>query len=298
MAVVSGAVAALAWPALGRAEPVAEATPPPEATAPVPAARASRVPAEQPAAHRRRFYVDFGGALVKPVSSSRELELADVEGPASLAVQNGPIKGSGATVGSALIPAGSIGWVLPWWKSRRVSAELVFGLPFKVTFEATGTLANMSIAPTALGIPTGVPALGPRLGEAMATPVVVTTVYQLIDHGVLRPYLGAGASVLFASQAKVTNPTLTEVSRPEMSISPAPGLVLQGGLEARLSDRIFARFDVKFIALMLARAQVHHIEVNTPDIPLFGNVEVGTAKMDVWVNPLIVHAGIGFDFDL
>jgi hypothetical protein len=36
--------------------------------------------------------------------------------------------------------------------------------------------------------------------------------------------------------------------------------------------------------------------VATPNIPLFGDVEVGTAKMSVNVNPLIVQAGIGTDF--
>jgi outer membrane protein W len=272
-------VATTAWPTLGRAEPETSTL------------------ADDPAAHRPRFYIHFGGALVRPVSSSRELELSDVEGPASLAVQNGPIKGSGARIESALIPAGSIGFV-PRLSSPRWSLELVFGLPFTVKFRATGTLANMSIAPTALGIPTGVEALGPELGEAKATPIVVTAVYQLIDRGLFRPYLGAGASVLFASNEKITNPMLTAVSQPEMTIAPAPGVVLQGGLEARLWHRVYARLDVKFIALMMARAEVRHLEVETPDLPLFGSVEVGTAKMNVWVNPFIVNAGVGFDFDL
>jgi outer membrane protein W len=81
-----------------------------------------------------------------------------------------------------------------------------------------------------------------------------------------------------------------------MSVAPAPGLVLQSGLEARLWRSVYAHLDVKFIALMMARAEVQHIEVKTPDLPLFDNVEVGTAKMNVWVNPIIVQAGIGFDF--
>jgi outer membrane protein W len=81
-----------------------------------------------------------------------------------------------------------------------------------------------------------------------------------------------------------------------MSISPAPGLALQTGLEARLTKRFYARLDVKYIAFMLARAEVHHIQVRTPDIPLFDTVEVGTAKMSVWVNPLIIQAGVGMDF--
>ena len=274
-------VAALAWPATGRAEP-----------APTEAVRA---PAVRPATEHRWLYLRAGGALVKPLSSSREMELADIDGPASLAVQNGPIAGSGATIGSATIPAIIVGWVLPT-ASRRWSLEAVLGTPFTVKFEATGTLANQSIAPTALGIPTGVGPIGSQLGEAQAIPPVITAVYQLTAGGLLRPYAGAGASVLFARNAHVTNPMLTAVGKPEMTIAPAPGLVLQGGLDVRLWSRVYARVDVKFIALMMARAEVHHIQVETPGLPLFDSVEVGTAKMNVWVNPLIVQAGVGYDF--
>jgi len=280
-------LAVIAWPGAGHAQPAPEAEHTPEAPAPL----------AKPAAHRPKFYFRAGGALVKPVTSSREMELADVDGPASLAVQNGPIAGSGATVGSATIPAGLIGYVLPT-ASRRWSLEVVVGTPFTVKFQATGTLANTSIAPTALGIPTGVGPLGPELGEAKAVPPVITAVYQLIGHGALRPYAGGGASVLFAYDAKVTNPMLTAVHQPELSIAPAPGLVLQGGLDVRLWKAVYARLDVKFIALMMARAEVHHVEVQTPGLPLFESVEVGTAKMNIWVNPLIVQLGVGADFDL
>ena len=47
---------------------------------------------------------------------------------------------------------------------------------------------------------------------------------------------------------------------------------------------------------MEARAEVHHLQVKTPAIPLFDNVEVGTAKMNVWVNPLILQLAFGTDF--
>ena len=242
-----------------------------------------------------RFYFRVGVAHVHPFAQSNPLELADVDGPASLAVMNGPIAGSGTSVSSATIPAAIIGYVLPVMHNR-LSVETVLGLPFKVKFQATGTLRDQSIAPTALGIPTGVMALGPELGEATAAPPVVTLVYSLIPTGPVRPYVGAGAAVLIATGGKVTNPTLTQISQPEMTIAPAPGLALQTGIEARLNSRFYARIDVKFIALMQANAEVHHIQVKTPDIPLFDSVEVGTAKMSVWVNPLIIQAGIGMDF--
>ena len=243
----------------------------------------------------KKIYVRAGVAHVAPLESSREMELADVDGPASLAVQNGPIAGSGASVSSATIPAITVGYVLPWGGGK-LSAETILGIPFTVRFQATGTLANESIAPTALGIPTGVMALGPELGEAKAVPIVVTAIYRVAQFGKLTPYVGGGPAIMFATGEKVTNPQLTEVSQPEMSIAPAPGIVLQGGIDAKITNRIYARVDIKFIALMMARATVKHIEVRTPDLPLFDTVEVGTAKMNMWINPLIVQAGVGTDF--
>ncbi len=241
------------------------------------------------------FYVRAGVAVIDPLSTSDPMELADVNGPASLALHNGPIVGSGASVDSATVGAVIIGYRLPYLH-RRLSVETILGLPFTVTFRATGTLATDSIAPTALGIPTGVGPLGPDLGEAKAAPVTLSLLYAFLDHGRLRPYAGGGAAVMFSFSPKATNPTLTMVSEPTMSISPAPGILLQTGLDVQLYRKWYARLDVKFIALMQARAEVHNIQVRTPGIPLFDTVDIGTAKMAVWVNPLIIQAGIGADF--
>ncbi len=280
---------------VAHAEPkrVAVDDPAPTSVEPVDTAPATAAPAPQ---KPRRFYFRAGGVHVAPLASSREMELADVDGAASLAIQNGPIAGSGATITSATVPGAIVGYVLPWAK-RRFSVEAVLGIPFKVHFQATGTLATESIAPTALGIPTGVGPLGSDLGEASAIPIVATLVFAPL--GVDRriaPLVGIGPSVLFATNGKITNPTLTEVSQPDFDISPAPGIVLQGGLDVAIYGRIKARLDIKYIAGMLARATVQHVQVRTPGLPLFDTVEVGTAKMSVWVNPLVVQLGIGADF--
>ena len=47
---------------------------------------------------------------------------------------------------------------------------------------------------------------------------------------------------------------------------------------------------------MKARATVENIKVATPEIPLLESAEVGKAWTSMWVNPLIVHLGIGADF--
>jgi outer membrane protein W len=252
-------------------------------------------PAVAKPAKLKRWYVRAGVAVIDPLSSSQPLELANVDGAASLALSNGPIAGSGATIGAAWTPAVIVGYTLHALHDR-LSIETILGLPITVKLGATGTLANQSLAPTVLGIPTGVMALGPDIGEAKAVPPVVTAVYQLLASGRVRPYAGAGASILFAFGAHVTNTILTQVRAPDFTIAPAPGLVLQTGIDARVWKSVYARLDVKFIALMLARAELAHVTVATPGLPLFQQAEVGTAKMNVWVNPLIVQLGVGTDF--
>lgn len=244
---------------------------------------------------KKPFYLRVGGIFIKPLSTSQPMSLADIDGPASLALMNGPIAGSGASVDSAATPGLIIGYRLPYLH-RRLSIETVLGLPFTVKFTATGTLANQSLAPTALGIPTGVMPLGPELGEAKAAPPVVTAVYSLIDHGIVQPYVGAGVAALFSYGAKVTNPTLTAEGNPQLTIPPAAGLVVQAGVDFKVFKEWYLRVDVKYIAFLEANAEVHNIVVATPNIPLFGTVDVGTAKMSVDVNPLILQAGFGTDF--
>jgi len=239
----------------------------------------------------KRLYARAGIARIEPITSSHELALSNVSGPASLAVSNGPIAGSGATIDGATIPAVIVGFTL----DDHFALETVLGAPFTVTFRATGTLATQSIGPMALGIPTGVPPIGSELGSAKAAPPLVTAIYK-VGGGAVRPYGGLGASVLVAYDARVTNPVLASAGAPTFHVSPAPGLVLQSGLDVRLGDHIYARGDVKFIALMEARAHVDDIRVHAPNIPLLDPVKVGSAEMTMWVNPVIVQIALGADF--
>jgi outer membrane protein W len=250
--------------------------------------------ADDDALSYHRLYVRAGVLHVAPLSDSRELELSGVHGPASLAVMEGPIAGSGASLDPLTIPAVIAGYTLPVLGDR-LSLETVLSTPIHVTFRATGTLASMSIAPDALGIATGVPALGSSLGEADAAPPIVTLVYRIADLGPVHPYAGTGLGVLVTYNARATNPTLTEAGQPTFDIDPAPGWVLQTGIDVALWRRVVARVDLKYIAFMKAHATVEDLRVRTPGIPLFETAEVGSATMDMWVNPLILQIGIGVD---
>lgn len=258
-------------------------------------AAAEPAPPQEATVSWKRLYFRAGILHVAPQTSSSALSLSGVDGPASLAIMNGRIEGSGATLDTVTHPAVIVGYTLPWLDDR-LSIETVLSSPIHVRFRATGTLANMSIAPEALGLPTGVPALGAELGEADAAPPIVTLVYQYARLGALRPYAGTGLAILYTYNATMTNPVLTEVGEPTFSVDPAPGLVLQTGIDVRLWKRVVARADIKYVAFMKAHATVEDIRVRTPELPLLEEAEVGSATMDMWVNPLVVQLGIGVDF--
>lgn len=250
--------------------------------------------AAEPALTYERIYVRAGVLHMRPLSRSDEIVLSGVDGPASLAVTPGPIAGSGVSLDPFTKAAVIAGYVLPVWGDR-LSLETVLSTPLRVKFKATGTLADMSIAPEALGIPTGVPPLGAELGEADAAPPIVTAVYRLGALGPVRPYAGAGVNVLLTYNARATNPVLTEVEAPTFHVDPALGLVLQTGVEVALWRQVHLRADLKYIAFMKAHATVSNLHVRTPSIPLFESAEVGRATMDMWVNPLVVQLGVGVD---
>jgi outer membrane protein W len=236
----------------------------------------------------RAGVLNMGTSLAK----SQPLTLENVSGPASLVINNGPIAGSGVSMDSMTMPAVIVGYTLPWW-NRRVSVETILAPPLHATFKATGTLKDMSLAPSALGLPTGVPPLGSQLGETDAAPPIVTAVATITKFGPVQPYAGAGLGVLIAYNGHATNPILTQVSQPNMKIDPAPGLVLQTGLDMQIYKRVTARLDFKYIAFMNANATITNIKMAAPDLPVFGNVSVGSAKMSVELNPVVVMLGIG-----
>lgn len=188
-----------------------------------------------------------------------------------------------------------VGYTLPVL-DRRLALETILGFPTHATFQATGSLATDSLAPTFAGIPTGIPALGTDLGEATYATPILTAVYRVRDLGPVTPLVGAGATVLYAYDQKITNPVLLEAGQPTLDISPAVGYVVQGGLEARLGYGVTARIDAKYVLGMTVDAKIEHISVIPKAIPGAGPIDVGTATVAQHVTPFVIQAGVGTDF--
>lgn len=241
---------------------------------------------------KREFYFRAGFAHVdaRTKSSGMQLEPVGITKLMPMAPPQGEIVTDPSNVISAIIgfaPATFRGYL---------AFETLIGIPKSSKLKATGDLANMSLAPTALDlIPTGVPPLGEEIGEANAAPLMVTAVARTPElGGRVRLYAGGGPVVLLVS-ARITNSVLTEVATPKIETTPAYGVVGQAGIDLKLWKSISARFDVKEMWLTPSETRISNIRVKTT-IPLLDSVEVGSAKSQVQAHPLVFQFGVGASF--
>jgi outer membrane protein W len=245
---------------------------------------------------RDRFYARAAVLHLVPFVNSGEVVLSNLSDFAQIAVEEGPIAGSGADMDPVTIPALMVGYVLPWLDGH-LSVETILGAPVTLTLKASGTMANESLAPYALdGVPTGVPALGTDLGTAKALPPILTAVYRFRLDSRVRPYLGLGVNYMHVYDPQITNPLLTEVVEPWLEVEDAVGAVFQGGVDVGFYGRFFANLDVKAIYLGTLSATVHDVYVKTPGLPVFEMARVGDASVDIDVFPVIVSGGVGAHF--
>lgn len=264
--------------------------------------------ADCPALKLKCFYVrNLGGMFFSTaLAQDEEVVLENVEGAASLVIEEGPIAGSGSAVKPLYLPAMSAGMVVKEWDNSSLSVELILAPPNMVDIEllATGTMATESLAPFALGnIPTGVPPAGEELGTVSALPPMFTAVYRPWKNKRFRPYGGAGLAYMIVTGGQITNEILTSVAEPRLEVEHGLGnlgLVLQTGAEVKIMELLDRNFyfslDVKYIGFLSLTAKVRDIYVEAPGLPVFGPVRVGDAGATVTVNPLIFQAGLGMDF--
>lgn len=247
-------------------------------------------------------YLRAGVMHIQTLENSSEVELSNITGPVSLALENGPIDGSSVSVGASTLFAATAGYVLPGFGGKLSIETIVLSIPFPVKFElrAEGTLADESLAPFALdNIPTDVPALGNELGSTTAIPPILTVVYSPMRGKTIQPYVGAGGAYLIPVGCEITNPILTEVVDPDCQVDIIAlgnlGFVVQAGVEFSFG-RFFINADVKYIEGLSLTAKIENVYVNTPGLPLFESVQVGTTSATVGVDPLIVQLAGGTRF--
>ena len=252
------------------------------------AATASAAPADTaPADTEPRWYFRLGLLRVTADLDSTELGLGQTRlGLGAAATQ-------AVAVEPLLLPGGNIGYVLPVL-NHRISLETIIGIPIKAKVVATGTLANESILPTVLGVPTGIPPLGSELAEAGAVGELVTAVYHLPTIGPVTPLVGAGVLGLLSVDVEITNPVLSRYINLAIDVPPSLGTIVQAGIDIRLWGRVQARIDLKYISVT-AVTVIKNIQVKSGST-ILGTVDFDNIEINASAHAWITQAGVGLDF--
>lgn len=241
----------------------------------------------EPADIEPRWYFRLGLLRVTADVDSTELGL----GPTRLGL--GAAATRAIAVEPLLLPGGNIGYVLPVL-NHRISLETIIGVPIKAKVVATGTLANESILPTVLGVPTGIPPLGRDLAEAGAVGELVTAVYRLPTIGRVTPLVGAGVLGLLSVDVEITNPILSRYIKLAIDVPPSLGAIMQAGIDILLWGRVHARIDVKYISVT-AVTVIKNIQVKTGST-ILGTVDFDDVEISASAHAWITQAGVGLDF--
>ncbi|WP_290538771.1 MULTISPECIES: OmpW family outer membrane protein [Alcanivorax] len=241
-----------------------------------------------------RLYFRFGAIHMSPDIKTRSITLSNLSEIAEVAVEPGEQEGE-AFSDPLTIPAAIIGYKLRWGDGGW-SIETMAALPPTLELKAKGKLADEPLVTEANGIPTGVPALGEKVGETKVAPPMVTLVKRFrMDHD-FRPYVGLGAVYLFTYDSHVTNPILTEVGEPELEIQDKFGWVGQIGVDWRLSDYWWLAADMKYVSVKEVKAKVDRTFIRAPGLPQYQYAEVGDAEFVADMNVYAFHLGVGFTF--
>jgi len=252
-------------------------------------------------------YLDFGRL------ESGDLELSNVTFPARLAVGNGPIEGAKAGIDNQYAPTIGLGYYLPG-SERHLSVQTIIGQPLDLdVISQPGRLRDESLGPQVqLGesseglFPTGIPALGRGLGSVKALPIMLTLLYHPFPESTFRPYIGGGATYLYVYDEEISNDVLTQAGGPGFDVSSTPGYVLQAGIDiGDSSSGWFGFADVRYVGAAQVTGKLSDIRMRVRNPALAGaltalgydeDIDVGDAKVDIDINPLIYTLGVGYRF--
>jgi len=156
---------------------------------------------------------------------------------------------------------GGIGGGVNWFFSDRMSLEVkVAALESRVKVKAFGTDSVATI----------------DLGDANIYPITAIVQWHMTEHGAIRPYLGAGAAHIILRNINDNSGLIGGVKFDDPT-----GLVVDGGLEWRLSPRWGLTGDARYVA----------IETNSHATFTAPNT---TVRMHV--KPLIASFGVVYHF--
>lgn len=224
--------------------------------------------------YSKHMYYRLGYGRMLFVGSSGPLVMQNVPPAASLALNNGPVPGTGVTISNYSTILGTLGFILPWG-GNHLSLEANVAPPLKFYIYANQKAANQSLAALAFktcdssgnctGIPTGVKPIGRTIGHFRSLPPNFTLVYRPFLHTVIRPYIGAGLIWLFTYDVNVTNRAMNSApgSDPHLHLSRPIGCVGQAGFDISLPLDFYLTADAKYIGCATVHSKLTGVRVQT-----------------------------------
>ncbi len=182
---------------------------------------------------------------------------------AAIAIAGLPAAGAAVVIDDQTVLLGDAGFEF----NDRWSARLAIGSPLDLAVGASGSLRALA------------PPLSGRLGEIQIAPVIVSGLYAPRSFGRLRPYVGAG--LVYAWVRETAGEDVQG-----LDATSEWGLVVQAGCEARLGQRWSVFVDARQLYLDTSASGVI--------APLGGAPVTASVELD----PLILHAGVGYRFDV
>lgn len=178
-----------------------------------------------------------------------------------LSVAGSPVQGGDAHFSNNKAVAFELGYAL----TPAITARFAFGIPPTTRLSAAGTLQSM------------VPPLSGHLGKVQYGPAVLTLTHSLGQYGRFTPYVGAGINYTIVTRTR-------DGDIADLKVKNAWGSVLQIGGDFQIDKQWSVFLDVRKVFVKTTASG---------SIPAFGSPP---AHANVKLDPLIVHAGVGYRF--
>lgn len=121
-----------------------------------------------------------------------------------------------------------------------------------------------------------------RLASSWVLPPTLTVQYHFMPDGPVRPYVGAGINYTIFYSEKASKGLEDAVGHTRVGLKDSVGYALQAGVDVPIGKRTFVNFDVKYI------------DINTT--ARLDTAAIGTQRVRVHLDPLVVGMGIGMRF--
>lgn len=203
------------------------------------------------------------------------------------------VKAEGLSAGDTLVrvrailvaPQGGSSGISPTFPGEKVKVSDAVTPEVDVTYMVTDNIGVELIAATSkhkASGKTGTTGSIGKLASTWALPPTLTVNYHFNPKGKVRPYVGAGLNYTIFYSEKASDGLEAAVGKTKASMSSSFGPAVQAGVDVAVGPNSFLNFDVKWIDMDTTAT--------------LRTTAIGTQKVKVHLDPLVVGVGYGWRF--